>query len=99
MRTITRITAIVFLLAGALMILAGILFALFGGSLLKDTVNEVLPNFSLILLLGRSVLGAAIAIQALPLIALGEGLWMISALDEKLERNNRLVSALGRRLG
>lgn len=81
------------------MILAGILFALFGGSILKDTANEVLPNFSLILLLGRSVLGAVIAIQALPLIALGEGLWMISALDEKLERNNRLVSALGRRLG
>lgn len=99
MRTITRITAVVFLLAGALMILAGILFALFGGSILKDTANEVLPNFSLILLLGRSVLGAVIAIQALPLIALGEGLWMISALDEKLERNNRLVSALGRRLG
>lgn len=97
MRTWMRITAVLFLLIGVLLIIGGLVVTLGGG--LKDlsTPSPAGVNISLFMFLGRGVAGALIGFQGLLLLALGQALWLMTVMDARLERSNRILSAMARR--
>lgn len=94
MRNIARITSIIFMLAGLLILLLGLLFAFVGMGASQSKTPGTMDGLIILL---RLVGGAAIGMQGLFLAALGEGLWLIAGIHEQTQRTADLFSRLTRR--
>lgn len=98
MKAFARLTAIVFMILGVLIILAGILFAFFSlGPSAKPSTPGLIPDMTGLIVLMRIVGGSAIGLQGLFLAAIGQGLWLLAGIYEQSERTSDALSALMRR--
>ena len=100
MKAFTRVTAIVFVVLGVLIILGGIIFALSGIGQETDTAQSaysLMPDFSGLVILMRLVGGGAISLQGFFLAAIGQGLWILVDIANNTARTSGYLSALMRR--
>jgi hypothetical protein len=96
MRTFARITAIIFILLGLVIILIAVWFAASGIQVNKPTAPSLFPDFSGLIVLARLVGGIAIGLQGLFLSAIGEGLWLVAGIHEHSQLSAELLSILVR---
>lgn len=97
MRTIAKITALIFMIFGLIVVLLGIGFAITG--MQQAQPSTVSPMFDLtgLILLVRLAGGLAIGLQGLFLAAIGEGLWLLAGVHEQTERTSEFLSRVTRR--
>jgi hypothetical protein len=98
MKAFARITAVIFIILGVLIILGAIGFVLSGfGQPEKPSVPSIVPDMTGLIVLARVLGGGAIALQGLFLAALGQGLWLLAGVYEQTQRTSDALSALMRR--
>jgi hypothetical protein len=85
MKEFARFTAIIFMILGMLIILGGILFTFFGWNNPPQPVTtpSLFPDLSGVINLFMIFGGAAIGLQGLFLIAIGQGLWLLAGIYEQ----------------
>ncbi len=101
MKAFARVTAIIFMIVGLLIIFGGIAFAISG--LTGQTSNNpnptpsMIPDFSGLIILARIIGGGAIGLQGLFLSAIGQVLWLLGDIANNTERTSQAMLALLRR--
>ena len=96
MKIVARITAIVFLFIGLMVILVGIYIAV------SDSGQTAQAGLGLVDMSGlmtamKMFAGGMIALQGLFLSAIGEGLWLLADIADKNGQTRDLLTALTRR--
>ena len=100
MKAFTRVTAIVFVVLGILIILGGIIFALSGIGQETDTdqsAYSLMPDLSGLVILARLFGGGVISLQGFFLAAIGQGLWLLVDISNNTERTSAYLGSLTRR--
>lgn len=97
MSALARITAIVFILIGLLIVLIGAWFAVAGIRVSNPSPSNPLFDMSGPLVLARLVGGIAIGMQGLFLVAIGEGLWLLAGVHDQTGHTADLLSRLTRK--
>lgn len=102
MKAFARVTAIIFMILGLLIIFGGIAFAVSG--IVGQTSNpaptpSLVPDLSGLIILARIVGGGAIGLQGLFLAAIGQVLWLLSDIANNTEKSSQALFALLRRNG
>ena len=100
MKAFTRVTAVVFVVLGVLIILGGIIFAVSGIGQETDTAQStysLVPDLSGLVILMRLVGGGAISLQGFFLAAIGQGLWLLVDISNNTERTSAYLGSLTRR--
>jgi hypothetical protein len=102
MKAFARVTAIIFMILGLIIIFGGISFAVSG--ILEQTPNptptpSIIPDFSGLIILARIIGGGAISLQGLFLAAIGQGLWLLSDIANNTEKSSQALFTLLRRTG
>lgn len=96
MKSFARITSIIFVGLGLLIILGGVLFAV-SGVLDYEPSTSGLLNMSGMLVLVRMVGGGAISLQGFLLAAIGEVIWLLVDIANSTERTGAYFAARMRR--
>jgi hypothetical protein len=100
MRLIARTTAIIFLIVGILVVLAGLYFAvsdLFMPEKTESSTFNLFPDLSGLMLVAKIIGGGAIGLQGLFLAAIGEVLWLLANISEETERTSVYMQIIGER--
>ncbi len=97
-----RFTAIVFMILGIILIIAGAVLA-FGGILRlpaqSTSVPGLMPDLSGLSLLAGAVAGGVLAFQGLLLAAVGQGLWLMASMTYKTQLSIEYLAELVNRMG
>ncbi len=97
-----RFTAIVFMIVGTVLIVAGVVLG-FGGILRlpaeASSVPGLMPNISGLSLLAGAIVGGAVAFQGLLLAAVGQGLWLMASMTYKTQLSIEYLAELVNRMG
>jgi lysylphosphatidylglycerol synthetase-like protein (DUF2156 family) len=103
MKVFARLTAIIFLILGIIIIFSGIAFAVSGitGQAAKSVTPtpSIIPDFSGLIVIAKIFGGAAIGFQGLVLSAIGEVLWLLTDIANNTERTSQSVFSLLRKTG
>jgi hypothetical protein len=101
MKTLARITAVLFMILGVLVILGGILIAISGffnpAAEVIASPNNIIPDLSGLTILIRMAAGGAVGLQGLFLAALGEGLWLLASIADQSGKTSAYLWGLMRR--
>lgn len=99
MKTLARITAVIFMMLGMLIILGGITFAISGvyNQTSTPSVPSIIPDMTGLIVLARIVGGSAISLQGLFLAAIGQVLWLLAGIFEQTQKTSEAFSGLMRR--
>jgi len=99
MKTLARLTAIMFIFLGALMIVAGVFFLTRGALQLQPFMPALFGGADLagVLLPLRLLVGAAMSVQGLILAAVGEALWLLSEITRHGEESTQHLASLAAR--
>jgi quinol-cytochrome oxidoreductase complex cytochrome b subunit len=100
MKAFARVTAVIFMIVGLLIIFGGIVFAISGFTGQTSNPNpapSIVPDFSGLIVLARIVGGGAIGLQGLFLSAIGQVLWLLGDIANNTERTSQAILALLRR--
>jgi amino acid transporter len=98
MKAFARITAVIFIILGVLIILGAVGFVFSGfGQPEKPSAPSIIPDMTGLIVLARVLGGGAIGLQGLFLAALGQGLWLLAGVYEQTQRTSDALSALMRR--
>jgi hypothetical protein len=99
MKAFARITSVVFVALGLLVILAGIVVALSGffGEQPSVSTPGLMPDISGLVILMRIFGGAAISLQGFFLAAIGQGIWLLVDIAKNTEASSTYFTALMRK--
>ena len=100
MKAFARITAIVFVILGILIILGGVVFALSGffqEESAAPSMPGLIPDFSGLIALARLLGGGTISLQGFFLAAIGQGIWLLVDIANNTEQTSAYLSSLMRR--
>lgn len=100
MKAFARVTAVIFMIVGLLVIFGGIAFAvsgLAGQSSNPTPTPSIVPDFSGLIILARIIGGGAIGLQGLFLSAIGQVLWLLGDIANNTEKTSQAMLALLRR--
>jgi len=99
MKTLARITSVVFVGLGLLIILAGIAVALSGffGEQPSVTTPALMPDLSGLVIVMSVFGGAAISLQGFFLAAIGQGIWLLVDIARNTEASSTYFTALMRK--
>ena len=100
MKAFARITSIVFVVLGILVILGGIIFAVsgfFGEKSLAVSTPSLIPDLSGLVIVMRFFGGAAISLQGFFLAAIGQGIWLLTDIANHTEKTSAYFVALMRK--
>ena len=97
MKTLARITAVIFMLLGFLIILGGIGFAVYG--IMNQTssttpVSGLLPDMSGLVVAARIAGGSVIGLQGLFLAAIGQVIWLLAGIFEQTHKTSEALSSM-----
>ena len=98
MTSFTRVTAVIFMILGALIILGGIWLAVSGflSSAKSPTLGFTFDLSFLLFGTGSIILGATIGLQGLFLTALGQGLWLLAGVFENAQQTKKYLEYLAK---
>jgi hypothetical protein len=99
MRTLARITSVVFVGLGLLIILAGIVVTLSGffGEQPSVSTPALMPDLSGLVIVMSVFGGAAISLQGFFLAAIGQGIWLLVDIAGNTEASSTYFTALMRK--
>jgi hypothetical protein len=102
MKTMSRFTAIIFMVLGLLVILVGMYLAMNSFKTLPSESSSMpgqVVDFSGLYLLAKIFVGGAIGLNGLFLIAIGQGLWLLASISDQTERTSLYMYNLLERVG
>ena len=100
MKAFARVTSIVFVVLGILVILGGLYFALSGfftADVSGQATPSLIPDFTGLIVAAKFVGGAAISLQGFFLAAIGQGIWLLLDIANNTEKTSAYFSALMRK--
>lgn len=100
MKAFTRVTAVVFVALGVLIIFGGIIFAVSGLGQQNDAAQaaySLMPDLSGLVILMRFFGGGIISLQGFFLAAIGQGLWLLVDISNNTEKTSMYLGSLTRR--
>lgn len=100
MKAFARVTSIIFVVLGILVILGGIIFAISGFFTEKSpavTAPSLVPDLSGIVIAARFFGGAAVSLQGFFLAAIGQGIWLLTDIANNTERTAAYFTVLMRK--
>jgi len=97
MRVIAKITALIFMIFGLILLLLGAGFAISGIPQYQSGIASSMFGITGILLLVNLVGGLVIGLQGLFLAAIGEGLWLLAGIYEQTTYTSDLLFRITRR--
>ena len=102
MKSFARITAIVFMIVGVIVIMLGVSLTVNG--FLKPQAPapspfSLVPNLSALLPYAGIIAGVAVGFQGLLLAAIGQVVWLMAGIAGELEKSTDYMAELVRRMG
>lgn len=99
MKAFARLTAIIFIILGIIIILAGISFAVSGivSQASNPPTPSLIPDMSGLMVLARVFGGAAIGLQGLFLAAIGQVIWLLANISDQTEKTSEHLGVIARR--
>jgi hypothetical protein len=100
MKMIARITAVIFIILGLLIILTGAALAIHGYLTPAPQASSIpgqLPDLTGWVVVAEMIAGGVVALQGLFLAAIGEGLWLLASISNQSEKNGQHLYAMMRR--
>ena len=100
MKAFARLTSIIFIALGVLIILIGAYFAISGFFAAKDTASAVPSMFSDmsgLVVLARLFAGTAVSLQGLFLAAFGQVVWLLTDISDQTQKTSEYLGSLARR--
>jgi predicted ferric reductase len=101
MRRFARITAVIFMLLGILVVLIGLYLAISGifkTPAITSSLGNPVFDFSGLYLVAGIIAGSAVGLQGLFLTAVGLVLWLLANISYETERTSKYLLAIGRRI-
>lgn len=99
MKTIARITSVIFIILGLLVILVGIVVGLSGflGEQPSISAPALMPDLSGVVIVMSVFGGAAISLQGFFLAAIGQGIWLLVDIAKNTEASSTYFTSLMRK--
>jgi hypothetical protein len=99
MKAFAKMTAVIFLILGIVVVLIGISIMVSGFTAQKPVAPSFtgLPDVSGLMLLAKMIAGGAVSLQGLFLSAIGQGLWLVTAITDNTEKTSQYLSMILRK--